>query len=60
MSYHNIFSINFNNFKILAGRDSLRAGWSGIQTWVEAMLSVPVQTCPETHPASCKMGTGLL
>jgi len=35
----------------------LRAEWSGIETrWVRDFP--PVETGPEAHPASCKMGTG--
>ena len=36
----------------------LRAGRSGDRIAVGARFSVPVQTGPETHPASCMTGTG--
>jgi len=32
-------------------------GW-GIESHWGARFSAPVQTGPETHPASCTMGTG--
>jgi len=38
--------------------DWLRAGRSGDRILVEARFSVPVQTNPGAHPASCTMGTG--
>jgi len=60
MPYQINFSINFNYFKIHGDRDSLRAGWSGVQTRMEARLSVPVQIGPGTHIASFTMDTGLL
>ena len=34
------------------------AGRSGDRIPVEARFSAPFQTGPETHPASCTMGTG--
>jgi hypothetical protein len=43
------------------GRDSsvgIRAGRSGDRILVGARYSAPVQTGPETHPASCTKGTG--
>jgi hypothetical protein len=41
------------------GRDSdcLRSGRSADQIQVDARFSPPVQTDPEAHSASCKMGT---
>jgi hypothetical protein len=36
----------------------LRAGRSGDRIPMEARFSVPVQTGPGTHPASCTIGTG--
>jgi hypothetical protein len=36
----------------------IRAGRSGDRIPVEVKFSVPVQTGPEAHPASCTMGTG--
>ena len=39
-------------------KDSLRAGRSGDRIPVGARYSAPVQTDPETHPASYAMGTG--
>ena len=33
---------------------------TGIESWLGARFSAPVQTCPEAHPASCTMGTGSL
>ena len=38
--------------------DSLRAGRSGDRIPVEARCSAPVQTGPEVHPDSYKIGTG--
>jgi hypothetical protein len=38
--------------------DWVRAGQSGDQIPVGTRFSAPVQTGPEAHPASCKMGTG--
>jgi len=38
--------------------DSLQAGRSGDRMPVVARFSAPVQTGPETHPASYAMGTG--
>ena len=38
--------------------DSLRAGGSEDRIPVGARFSVPVQTGPVAHPASCTMGTG--
>jgi hypothetical protein len=38
--------------------DWLRAERSGDQIPVEARFSLPVQTGPRDHPASCTMGTG--
>jgi len=37
--------------------DWLRAGRSGIESWWGRDFP-PVQSGPEVHPASCKMGTG--
>jgi hypothetical protein len=39
-------------------RDWLRAGRFGDRIPVWARFSVPVQTVPGAHPASCTMGTG--
>ena len=33
-------------------------GGPGLESRWEARFSAPVQTGPEAHPASCKMGTG--
>jgi len=37
---------------------TLRAGWLGDRIPVGARFSVPVQTGPGAHPASCTVGTG--
>jgi hypothetical protein len=34
--------------------------WSGDRILLGMKFSAPVQTDPETHPASCAMGTGSL
>ena len=39
--------------------DVLPARRSGVRTPVGARFSVPFQTVPEAHPASCKIGNGL-
>jgi len=36
----------------------LGAGRSGDRDLVRVKFSAPVQTCPEAHPASYRMGTG--
>ena len=38
--------------------NSLNGGWSSVRTPAAARLSIPVQTGPNTYPASCTMGTG--
>jgi len=38
--------------------DCLRAGLYGDQIPVGTRFSAPIQTGPEAHPDSCKMGTG--
>jgi hypothetical protein len=38
--------------------DLLRAGRSGNQIPVGMRFSIPIQTSPKAHPASCTMGTG--
>jgi hypothetical protein len=40
--------------------DSLRAGRSGDRTPLGARYSAVAKTWPQTHPASCTMGTGSL
>jgi hypothetical protein len=47
------FTISFQDFSTVYGLDG-----PGIESRVGARFSVPVQTGPGGHPASCTMGTG--
>lgn len=48
-----MFSYNWRPGQRSQCSDWLRAGHSGVRTPVGAKFFVPVQTGPETHPASC-------
>lgn len=50
--------IKFIDWGSIIGVASLRAGRSGFE--IERGFSEPVQIGTEAHPASCKMGTGVL
>jgi len=53
------FSLNYNHFINSVGKATAYGlDGPGIESRWEARFSPPVQTGPEAHPASCKMGTG--